>query len=729
MIGGQLADRTFTATDWGLVSPSPGWQFSAGVFTDSATADLFGYHPINGTLWVGENTGNGFDFRHWGSVSPTQGWWFGVGDFADGSKADIVGYHSITGSLWVGRNAGAHFELEQWGAIPPAAGWKFGVGRFTAGAKADLFAYDPSNGSLWVGRNTGHAFSFAQWGTVAPTSTWQFVVGDFTGSGRPDVAGYDPSDGSLWVGENEGGNFLLARHGVLQPAAGWQLSPGYFTGRAKSDLFAYHPSNGSMWVGTDNVTQFAFERWDTADTASPWEFIPGLFTEDIWVDLVGYQPATGQLRLWRSTVRPVEGYCWPLSAAPGQRISFKTSGGNSCTATIKRHTSTSADIVSEQMAEMSFDSPVQPTPAQPWHVGCGWNETFRLNVRASWRSGIYSASCVDGEGHHADITFVVKPRPTQRSQVALLANTNTWLAYDGWGGASKYSGSARISLMRPMINAAPSTPFPSDWHLTRGELWIQGWLESEGYRPDMYTDLDFHQDGCDAGQYRLLVAGTHPEYWTPEMYDNLLAYLDDGGSFAYLAGNGLFETCIYDAQAREMSFLDGVEGGSRIPALLRVREPLRSERAVIGVATERCAVTGSPYEVVNAAHPLFEGTGVADGDRFGQEGLNTGYGNGKASAWEVDTANGLGAMSIPYNCAMDTPAVVPATDLPGGISILATGVFDGTGPGADMVYYDHPGGGFVFSVGSLTFGGSLVVDPTIQQLMRNVLDKAGVEPA
>jgi len=35
----------------------------------------------------------------------------------------------------------------------------------------------------------------------------------------------------------------------------------------------------------------------------------------------------------------------------------------------------------------------------------------------------------------------------------------------------------------------------------------------------------------------------------------------------------------------------------------------------------------------------------------------------------------------------------------------------------------------VFSVGSLTFGGSLVVDATIQQLMRNVLSKAGVTPA
>lgn len=724
----MMADRTFTVADQGLVFPSNGWQFSSGVFTGSGKADLLGYHPTNGSLWVGSNTGTGFALQHWGSVAPADGWWFGTGNFTGGTRDDIIGYQSSNGSLWVGRNAETHFVLEQWGSIAPASGWRFGVGHFTGGAKADLFGYDPSNGSLWVGRNTGAGFSFSQWGIVAATAVWQFVVGDFTGSGRPDVAGYDPSDGSIWVGVNEGGNFLLAQHGVVQPAAGWQLCPGYFTGRAKADLFAYHPSNGSMWVGTDNSTEYVFERWDTAVPASGWEFVAGLFTEDTWVDILGYQPATGLLRLWSSTSRPVEGYCWPLSAAPGQRISFMTSGGDECTATIRRHTSTSSVVDSETIATVDFNSPTQPTPAEPWHVGCGWNETFGVDVGAGWRSGIYSATCVDAQGRSSEIPFVVRPKPSQRSKVALLANTNTWLAYDGWGGGSKYSGLAQISLMRPMVNASPTTSFVGDWHLTRGELWIQGWLESEGYRPDMYTDLDFHENGCDAGQYRLLVSGTHPEYWTPEMYDNLLAYLDTGGSFAYLGGNGLFETCVYDAGARQMMYLEGVEGGSRIPALLRVREPLRPERAVIGVATERCAVGGSPYEVVNAGHLLFDGMGLSVGDRFGNAGLNVGYGNGKASAWEVDTANGLGAISLPYGCAMDTPAVIPASSLPAGLEILATGVFDGIGPGADMVYYEHPGGGFVFSVGSLTFGGSLVVDATIQQLMHNVLGRAGVVP-
>jgi hypothetical protein len=632
-----------------------------------------------------------------------------------------LGYHPSNGSLWVAENMQTSFELQSWGSVQPAAGWQFGSGSFTGTAKSDLFGYHPNNGSLWIGRNTGSDFIFEQWGTVA-IAAWQFVVGDFTGSGRPDVVGYDADNGTLWVGENTGSSFLLEQRATVQPMAGWQFGVGYFTGRAKMDLFGYHPSNGSLWVGVFTGTDFAFEQWATAEPMDGWNFVPGVFDGDIWVDVVGYRADTGVLELWRSTERPVEGYCWPLSAAAGERISFSTSGGGESTVTIKRHTSTSAVIDTVTVKELTIDSPTQVTDPAPWSTGCGWTETFGVQVETSWQSGIYSALCVDSKGGTADITFVVRPSPAERSEVMLLANANSWLAYNGWGGQSKYSGLARTSFLRPMPNASPD----GEYHLTRGELWIHGWLETAGYRPDVYTDLDFHENGCDASQYKLLVVGTHPEYWTTQMYDNLVDYLDNGGSLAYLGGNGLFETGDYDAARAEMVFRQGVEGGARVPALFRALSPPKPERAILGVATERCAVTGSPYQVLAADHPLFDGTGLVDGEMFGNSGLNDGFGNGKASGWEVDTASGIGAISIPWDCAINEPDPIPADGPPTDVKILASGLHDGVGPGADMTYYDHSGGGFVFSVGSLTFGGSLVVDPAIQQLMHNVLARAEV---
>ncbi len=98
---------------------------------------------------------------------------------------------------------------------------------------------------------------------------------------------------------------------------------------------------------------------------------------------------------------------------------------------------------------------------------------------------------------------------------------------------------------------------------------------------------------------------------------------------------------------------------------------------------------------------MFADTGLEDGSRFGSSGLNTGGGrfNGMASGWEVDTSSGPGAVGM--GCSGHTAA--PASSLPPGLVILATA---GT-PGAEMTFYQHPGGGSVFSAGSLTFGGSL----------------------
>jgi hypothetical protein len=40
-----------------------------------------------------------------------------------------------------------------------------------------------------------------------------------------------------------------------------------------------------------------------------------------------------------------------------------------------------------------------------------------------------------------------------------------------------------------------------------------------------------------------------------------------------------------------------------------------------------------------------------------------------------------------------------------------------------MIYYDHPGGGGVFSVGSITLGGSLAVDADLSKMVNNVLNE------
>jgi len=58
---------------------------------------------------------------------------------------------------------------------------------------------------------------------------------------------------------------------------------------------------------------------------------------------------------------------------------------------------------------------------------------------------------------------------------------------------------------------------------------------------------------------------------------------------------------------------------------------------------------------------------------------------------------------------------------PIGTVVLARGT--NPGYGADMTCYETPAGGIIFSAGSISFGGSLAQDPTLQTIVKNVLDQ------
>ena len=426
----------------------------------------------------------------------------------------------------------------------------------------------------------------------------------------------------------------------------------------------------------------------------------------------------------------VEGYCWPLSVAPGGSISFMVSGNGHGTVTFARHRSLSEKVETIVLGERPFVAETRDVPREPWRNGCGWPVTIRHTVPVDWTSGIHSASFVDSVGDKGTITFVV--RAEQRPRMAVLANVNTWLAYNEWGGRSKYGGAALTSFLRPNPAASPY----ENTHLARGELWVTSWLERERFQYDLLTDVDFHNEGLDPAQYWCLILSTHPEYWTPQAYDRLQSYLAAGGSLVYLGGNGVFESGEYTADQTGVVFRLGVEGGRREPAMFRLLSPPRHERGILGVATERSGVTGGAYVVEDGQshHWAFRETGLRDGDHFGDEGFNYegfspsgnkyGFGNGKASGWEVDTCDGPGAVGLPGASELDGRPVPPSR-LPDGVLRLARGEAEGELLGADMALYHHAGGGLVFSTGSLTFGGSLVVDRALSQIVRNVLTRIG----
>jgi N,N-dimethylformamidase len=108
--------------------------------------------------------------------------------------------------------------------------------------------------------------------------------------------------------------------------------------------------------------------------------------------------------------------------------------------------------------------------------------------------------------------------------------------------------------------------------------------------------------------------------------------------------------------------------------------------------------TGAPYRVLDAQHWAFGGSGLAHGDLFGHASLDQ-RAVGGASGHETDKVT---------------------ASAPPGLRVLAKGTNPDDG-GGEMVCFDTASGGAVFSVGSISYTCSILVDDAISQITANVL--------
>jgi hypothetical protein len=131
----------------------------------------------------------------------------------------------------------------------------------------------------------------------------------------------------------------------------------------------------------------------------------------------------------------------------------------------------------------------------------------------------------------------------------------------------------------------------------------------------------------------------------------------------------------------------------------RMHRRLESEANLLGVVyTDPGVMTAAPYVVRQADHWVFAGTGLGNGDSFGEASLHERIPGG-ASGHETDKMS-------PYS--------------PPGTLLLAKGTNIDEG-GAEMVYYETASGGAAFSVGSITWPASILVDPHVSRITANVI--------
>ena len=398
----------------------------------------------------------------------------------------------------------------------------------------------------------------------------------------------------------------------------------------------------------------------------------------------------------------------------------------------------------------------------------GWPVTAELNLPADLASGIYAFRLRTAHGQDR-IPFFVRPaRHAPTADVALLMSSCTYMAYANHRmlfegadfiatrsrlrpeheylrhhpevGRSTYekhadgSGVMFSSRRRPVLQLRPGA---DGWNFTP-DTDINAFLDHLRVGHDILADEDVHAEGVDAlAPYRVIVTGTHPEYWSTRMLDTLEEWLRRGGRLMYLGGNGFYwRVALSDAWPGAVELRraeDGVrnwqtEPGESYHAFTGEYGGLwrrlgRAPNTLVGVGfaaqgfKRAIGYKRSPESLTSRAAWIFEG--VTD-EEIGTSGLG-----GGAAGQEVDR----------YSQTLGSPAhaviLASATEFGPDMTrtkeeLQASTSVPSPDPvvRADLVFFETPAGGAVFSVGSISWFGALArsgYDNDIARITANVV--------
>ncbi len=405
-------------------------------------------------------------------------------------------------------------------------------------------------------------------------------------------------------------------------------------------------------------------------------------------------------------------YTDQLSYRAGDEVHFYLSSSQpNCSVEIQRWGAERISVWQQQGLRIGQ----QETPENASSAGCGWRPSFALKVPNDWRSGYYSIIVRNQAGEQSDHFFVVRAsQPGKANKILLQLATNTYQAYNAWGGSCLYGGSkgivTSVSFQRP-FQPGLLTKFPDAPRMARLERAGPGfkgavrnpalewtlatdmerrWICSAGYgaweqtfvawaeRNDIQldyainSDLERHPELLN--DYRLVLSVGHDEYWSWGMRDALEAFIERGGNVGFFSGNTCFwqvrwqdagETMVcYKYQCQQDPVLGSAEERTLTSAW---SDHLigRPENQLTGVSFTRggyarfggAVPRGSGgYTIWRPSHWVFAGTGLEYGDQLGAEQTLVGY---ECDGCEMALQDGL-------------PVPTHQDGTPQGFTILAT---------------------------------------------------------
>ena len=261
-----------------------------------------------------------------------------------------------------------------------------------------------------------------------------------------------------------------------------------------------------------------------------------------------------------------------------------------------------------------------------------------MQTDPSWVSGVYLAKLTaTNTTDVAYIHFVVR-NDAAVADLLYQVPITTYAAYNPWGGRSLYDFQSnggipayKVSLDRPHDAWAGAGIFFD------GDFFMLAWLESLGYSMTYATSIELQNGSSVLTNRKVFLSPWHDEYWSKQMRDNLTAARDAGKHLAFFDANNIYWKIRFEPSPATPSKLNRVvvcykytdddvttaDPLASDPNQVTVtwRDPTyvnKPENALLGVMYESNFAFGKGYDwvVQNATHPIYNGTGLHDGDHI-----------------------------------------------------------------------------------------------------------------
>ncbi len=411
----------------------------------------------------------------------------------------------------------------------------------------------------------------------------------------------------------------------------------------------------------------------------------------------------------------------------------------------------------------------------------GWETDFKFKIPPKMKSGIYSIK-IQVDDFYDYIPFIISsPLKRKKQKLCLVLPTLTYIIYGNhsrpdfsrawnvktkkWNGykfnPSEYphyglstynfhkdgSGICHASHLRPLLNLRPGyitfgNSKCSGLRHIQADTHIISWLEQKKIEYDVITDHDLiSKDNNILENYNCVLTSTHPEYHTENTRKSFLKYSKTIGNLVYLGGNGFYwkvvlhneNTNIIEIRRSE----DGIRAWASEPGEYYHafdgsygglwRRQGKAPQKIVGIGfTAQGNFNSSYYLRKNFDKKynwIFKNISEKKIGNFGLSGFG-------AAGFELDRVDyhlgspeGLIILASSEKHGKDF-MLVPEEQLTHITNL--SGLPEKNVLRADIIYYENPIGGKLFSVGSITFCGSLPFNNfknNVSKLLKNVVDR------